>query len=56
MSAHHHIACDLGAESGRVTLGSPEGDRVTLEEIHRFPNGPVNVLGLVAMGPAPHLR
>ncbi len=44
MSAHHYIACDLGAESGRVMLGSPEGDRVTLEEIHRFPNGPVNVL------------
>ena len=45
MSAHHYIACDLGAESGRVMLGSLEGDRVTLEEIHRFPNGPVNVFG-----------
>jgi rhamnulokinase len=45
MSMHHYVACDLGAESGRVILGSLESGRVTLEEIHRFPNGPVNVLG-----------
>jgi len=45
MGAHHYIACDLGADSGRVMLGSLEGERVTLEEIHRFPNGPVNVFG-----------
>jgi len=34
----HYIACDLGAESGRVILGSLEDGALTLEEIHRFPN------------------
>jgi rhamnulokinase len=32
------LAVDLGAESGRVMLGTLEGGRVALEEIHRFPN------------------
>ncbi|HNQ90004.1 MAG TPA: rhamnulokinase family protein [Verrucomicrobiota bacterium] len=36
-----HLACDLGAESGRLILGSLEEGRLSLEEIHRFPNGPV---------------
>ena len=34
----HYIACDLGAESGRVMLGSLESGKLALEEIHRFPN------------------
>jgi hypothetical protein len=33
-----YIAIDLGAESGRVMLGRLEGDQISLEEIHRFPN------------------
>ena len=37
-SATHYLAIDLGAESGRVMLGTLEGDRVALEEVHRFPN------------------
>ena len=41
----YYIACDLGAESGRVMLGCLEDGRVTLEEIHRFANGAVSVLG-----------
>ena len=41
----YYIACDLGAESGRVMLGCLEDGRLTLEEIHRFPNGAVSVLG-----------
>ena len=45
MSTQHYVACDLGAESGRVMLGRLVGDRLTLEEIHRFPNGPVEVCG-----------
>jgi rhamnulokinase len=45
MSTYYYIACDLGAESGRVMLGTLEGQRLTLEEIHRFPNGPVAVCG-----------
>ena len=32
------IAADLGAESGRVILGRFDGERIDLEELHRFPN------------------
>jgi len=39
--AKKYIAVDLGAESGRVMLGSVGGDRLNLEEIHRFNNGPI---------------
>ena len=45
MSMHHYVACDLGAESGRVMLGTLDNGRLTLEEIHRFANGPVAVNG-----------
>src|SRR5579863_4773870 len=38
------LAFDLGAESGRATLGTLAGQRLTLEELHRFPNTPVRVL------------
>jgi rhamnulokinase len=43
MTTHHYIAVDLGAESGRVMLATLENGRVALEEIHRFPNGPVRL-------------
>lgn len=43
--AHHYIACDLGAESGRVMLGTLEEGELTLEEVHRFPNDPVTICG-----------
>ncbi len=35
----------LAAESGRVVLGRLKGDRICLEEIHRFRNEPVSVRG-----------
>jgi rhamnulokinase len=38
-------AADLGAESGRVVVGVFDGDRLALEEAHRFPNVPVRVGG-----------
>lgn len=38
MTPHHYLACDLGAESGRLMLGTLADGRLTLEEIHRFPN------------------
>jgi rhamnulokinase len=38
------LAFDLGAESGRGVLGSFDGQRLQLEVIHRFPNGPVRTL------------
>ncbi len=37
----HYLACDLGAESGRLMLGTLAHDRITLEELHRFPNTPI---------------
>jgi len=38
MSATHYLAIDLGAESGRVMLGTLDENRIAVEEIHRFPN------------------
>ncbi|HYO44468.1 MAG TPA: rhamnulokinase family protein [Candidatus Limnocylindrales bacterium] len=38
-------AVDLGAESGRVIVGSFDGERLSLEDAHRFPNVPVRVGG-----------
>jgi rhamnulokinase len=40
-----YLAFDLGAESGRAVLGRFDGERVTLEEVHRFPNTPVKLPG-----------
>ncbi len=37
-------AIDLGAESGRVVAGHFDGQKLTLEEAHRFPNTPVKAL------------
>ena len=34
---------DLGAESGRCMLGRFDGERVQLEEVHRFANTPVRI-------------
>jgi rhamnulokinase len=35
------LAVDIGASSGRVILGRWDGERFALDELHRFPNGPV---------------
>ncbi|NAZ84885.1 rhamnulokinase [Kineococcus indalonis] len=40
-----HIAVDLGASSGRVMLGAAAPGRLELAEVHRFPNGGVEVAG-----------
>lgn len=37
------LAFDYGASSGRAILGQFDGSRLTLDEIHRFPNDPVYV-------------
>lgn len=39
------IAVDIGAESGRVMLGSLEDGFLSVREVHRFPNIPVQVRG-----------
>jgi len=41
MTTTHHLAVDLGAESGRVMLGTVGTDRLSLEEVHRFSNVPL---------------
>ena len=45
MTERIYLAADLGAESGRVMAGTWDGRRIKLEELHRFPNGPVEVAG-----------
>ena len=39
------LAIDFGASSGRAIIGSFDGKKITLEEIHRFSNDPVSVNG-----------
>jgi rhamnulokinase len=41
----HYLAIDLGAESGRVMLGSLADGKLSLEEVHRFANTPVTIQG-----------
>lgn len=41
----NYLAIDLGASSGRGIIGRFDGSRISLEETHRFQNGPVNVTG-----------
>ncbi|HWE61987.1 MAG TPA: rhamnulokinase family protein [Chloroflexota bacterium] len=41
MSGASYVAIDLGAESGRVVVGTLEQGRVRLAEMHRFANVPV---------------
>lgn len=38
-----YLAVDLGAESGRVMAGVWNGNKLTLEQVHRFPNGGVHL-------------
>src|SRR5215210_9459757 len=44
------IAIDLGASSGRVTVGLWDGRRFELHELHRFPNDPVQVRSSQGVG------
>src|SRR4051794_17343987 len=38
-----YAAIDLGASSGRVVVGRFDGERISLEELHRFANRPVRL-------------
>ena len=40
-----YLGIDLGAESGRVMAGLWNGKRIQLKELHRFPNGAVEIGG-----------
>ncbi|MBV9168739.1 MAG: rhamnulokinase [Chloroflexi bacterium] len=37
------LALDIGAESGRGVVGRFDGQRMALDEVHRFPNVPVHL-------------
>ena len=39
----NYLALDLGASGGRAIIGRFDGERLTLEEVHRFANGPVHL-------------
>ena len=39
------LAFDFGASSGRAMLAQYDGEKITMEEIHRFSNDPVEVCG-----------
>ena len=41
--ASHYLAFDFGASSGRAVLGSLDGGRLELHEVHRFANEPVQI-------------
>src|SRR5215471_12456672 len=52
--AKAHLAVDLGAESGRVFIGSCDAGVLSIREIHRFSNHPV-VYGKTAHWDVPRL-
>lgn len=41
----HLVSVDLGAESGRVILGTLRGGKLAMEVVHRFPTGATEVNG-----------
>ncbi|MEY2725217.1 MAG: Rhamnulokinase, partial [Planctomycetota bacterium] len=43
MAQKTYLAVDLGAESGRVMAGQFDGRKISLNELHRFGNGPVRL-------------
>ena len=43
--ATRFLALDLGASSGRAVVGALQAGRLELQEVHRFANGPVRILG-----------
>ena len=45
MADKAYLAIDIGASSGRHLIGRFDGQRLRLEEVHRFENGPVDLGG-----------
>jgi rhamnulokinase len=43
--AANFVAIDLGASSGRLAVGSWDGRKFEVQELHRFANGYINVEG-----------
>ncbi len=44
---NHYVAVDLGASNGRVMLATIEGEMLSIQEIHRFVNGPIEKAGAI---------
>lgn len=42
-ATRNYLALDLGASGGRAIIGRFDGERLALEEVHRFANGPVHL-------------
>jgi rhamnulokinase len=51
MTTANFLAFDLGAESGRAVVGAFDGEKLSLTEAHRFPNGPIHVLDSLYWSP-----
>jgi len=45
MAGKKVLAIDLGASSGRGIVGTYDGDKITLSEVHRFSNDPLQIGG-----------
>ena len=45
MAENAYLAVDMGASSGRHLVGLFDGEKLRLEEVYRFDNGPVDVAG-----------
>jgi rhamnulokinase len=45
MAQKAYLAVDMGASSGRHVLGLFDGERLQLEEVYRFENGPIEAAG-----------
>jgi rhamnulokinase len=43
--SRYYVACDVGAETGRITLGTLHQETLDVSEVHRFPNDPVREKG-----------
>ncbi|RMF91046.1 MAG: rhamnulokinase, partial [Planctomycetota bacterium] len=59
MAEKAFLAIDMGASSGRHVVGSFDGRKLVLEEVYRFPNGPVEVLDKLywdVLGQWQHIR
>ena len=45
MAQKSYLAIDMGASSGRHVVGHFDGSKLSLEEVYRFENGPVDIAG-----------
>ncbi len=45
MAEQNFLAIDMGASSGRHLIGHFDGQKLRLEEVHRFENGPIDMGG-----------